>query len=78
MEVEEVDDGLVFDDGEVRITVVPTDHRPVHPTVGYRINAGGRSKRQASISNAADGRLTPIHQPIQLEGNAGWILPLEL
>ena len=43
VEVEEADDGLVLDDGEVRITVAPTDHRPVHPTVGYRINAGGRS-----------------------------------
>ena len=43
VEVEEADDGVVFDDGEVRITVSPTDHRPVHPTVGYRIDAGGRS-----------------------------------
>ena len=43
VEVEEADNGLVFDDGEVQITVAPTDHRPVHPTVGYRISAGGRS-----------------------------------
>ena len=43
VEVEELGDGLVFDDGEVRITVAPTDHRPVHPTLGYRIDAGGRS-----------------------------------
>ena len=43
VEVEEIGDGLVFDDGDVRITAAPTDHRPVHPTLGYRIDAGGRS-----------------------------------
>ncbi|MEJ5255392.1 MAG: MBL fold metallo-hydrolase [Acidimicrobiales bacterium] len=39
--VTEVDSGLVLDEGGVRITAAPTDHRPVHPTVGYRIEADG-------------------------------------
>lgn len=41
-EVTEVTGGLVSDDGVVRITSEPTDHRPVHPTLGYRIEAGGK------------------------------------
>jgi ribonuclease Z len=39
----EVTDGTVFDRGDVRVTVAPTDHAPVHPTVGYRVDDGGRS-----------------------------------
>jgi ribonuclease Z len=42
-DVTEVLTGTVLDDGVVRITAAPTDHRPVHPTVGYRIEAEGRS-----------------------------------
>ena len=33
---------VVVDDG-VRIIAAPTDHRPVHPTVAYRVEADGRS-----------------------------------
>jgi ribonuclease Z len=39
--VEEVADGLVLDEGGVRVVAAPTDHRPVHPTVGYRVEADG-------------------------------------
>jgi ribonuclease Z len=39
----EVGDGVVFEEGDVRVTAAPTDHAPVHPTVGYRIEDGGRS-----------------------------------
>jgi ribonuclease Z len=39
--VDEVRDGVVFDEGDVRIIAAPTDHRPVHPTVGYRVEADG-------------------------------------
>jgi len=42
-EVTEVSDGTVADDGTVRVTAAPTDHRPVHPSVGYRVEAEGRS-----------------------------------
>lgn len=41
-EVTEVTDGVVTDDGTVRIVAAPTDHAPVHPTVGYRIEAEGK------------------------------------
>jgi ribonuclease Z len=41
--VTEVERGVVFEDGEVRVTVAPTDHAPVRPTVGFRIDDGDRS-----------------------------------
>jgi len=37
-----VEGEVVLDDG-VRIIATPTDHRPVHPTVAYRVDADGRS-----------------------------------
>ena len=41
VEVAEAVDGVVFEEGGVRILAAPTDHRPVHPTVGYRIEHEG-------------------------------------
>ena len=41
--VDENLDGVVFDDGGVRIVAAPTDHRPVHPSVGYRVEHDGAS-----------------------------------
>ena len=41
--VEEVTDGVVFDDGTVRIIAGPTDHRPVEPSIGYRVEHGGHA-----------------------------------
>ncbi len=41
--VVEVTDGVVFESGAVRVTAAPTDHAPVHPTVAYRVEDGGRS-----------------------------------
>jgi ribonuclease Z len=37
--------GLVLEDAEadVRIVAAPTDHRPVEPTLGYRIEHGGKA-----------------------------------
>jgi ribonuclease Z len=45
VEVREVTEGEVWCDGtgEVRIVAGPTDHRPVAPTVGYRVDHGGAS-----------------------------------
>lgn len=34
-------EGVVFDEGGVRILAAPTDHRPVHPSVGYRVEHDG-------------------------------------
>ena len=41
--VTEIDRGVIFDEGAVRVTAAPTDHTPVRPTVGFRIEEGERS-----------------------------------
>jgi ribonuclease Z len=41
VEVSEHLDGVVFDEGGVRILAAPTDHRPVDPSVGFRVEHGG-------------------------------------
>jgi ribonuclease Z len=43
VEVEEVTDGVVWGRDGVRIRVAPTDHRPVAPTIGFRIEHNGAS-----------------------------------
>ena len=43
VEVEEVTDGVVWGRDGVRISVAPTDHRPVEPTIGFRVEYGGAS-----------------------------------
>jgi ribonuclease Z len=49
VEVHEHSEGLVWDHDGVRITVAPTDHRPVAPTIGFRI-----SHERASVVLAGD------------------------
>ncbi len=39
----EIDRGAVFEEGPVRVTAAPTDHTPVRPTVGFRVDEGERS-----------------------------------
>lgn len=41
VEVHEFTDGAVWDRDGVSIRVAPTDHRPVTPTIGFRIESGG-------------------------------------
>ena len=43
VEVTEVADGVVLDTDGVRVLAAPTDHRPVDPTVGYRVEHDGRA-----------------------------------
>ncbi|MGX9792444.1 ribonuclease Z [Mycobacterium sp. MMS18-G62] len=43
VEVEEHVEGLVWNHDGVRITVAPTDHRPVEPTIAFRISYEGAS-----------------------------------
>ena len=38
-----VREGVVYDDGEVKVTAFAVDHKPVEHTFGYRFEAGGRS-----------------------------------
>lgn len=40
--VTELNAGLVLDEDGVRVTAAATDHRPVEPTVGYRIEHDGK------------------------------------
>jgi ribonuclease Z len=42
-DVTEADRGVVFEQEAVRVTAAPTDHAPVHPTLGYRIDDGNHS-----------------------------------
>jgi len=42
VQVTEVGAGVVLDRDGVRITAAATDHRPVEPTVGYRVECGGK------------------------------------
>lgn len=41
--VQEFTEGEVWNSDGVRITVAPTDHRPVEPTIAFRIEYGGSS-----------------------------------
>jgi ribonuclease Z len=43
VQVHEYTDGQVWDADGVRITVAPTDHRPVEPTIAFRISYDGTS-----------------------------------
>lgn len=43
VEVTEVAEGVVFEADGVRVVAAPTDHRPVAPTLGYRIERDGRA-----------------------------------
>ncbi len=43
LEVEEVGPGVVLDEDGVRVVAARTDHRPVEPTVGYRVEHEGKA-----------------------------------
>ena len=43
VEVHEHLEGPVWEHGDVRISVAPTDHRPVAPTIGFRVDHDGTS-----------------------------------
>jgi ribonuclease Z len=43
IETHRVREGVVFDDGVVKVTAFEVDHRPVVPAFGYRFDCGGRS-----------------------------------
>ena len=63
IEVHEYTEGLVWDRDGVTIRVAPTDHRPVAPTIGFRIEFGG-----ASVVLAGD--TVPCASLDQLAGGA--------
>jgi ribonuclease Z len=43
IEVVEVTPGIVFDEHGVRVVAARTDHRPVEPTLGFRVECDGRA-----------------------------------
>jgi ribonuclease Z len=43
VQAHEVSEGLVFEAPGIRVTAAATDHSPVHPTMGFRIEAEGKS-----------------------------------
>ena len=43
LDVVEVDPGVVFEEDGVRVVAAATDHRPVEPTVGYRVEHEDRA-----------------------------------
>jgi ribonuclease Z len=49
-----VEEGVVYDDGSVRVTAFAVDHRPVQPAFGYRFESGGKT-----IVVSGDTRPTP-------------------
>jgi len=53
--VTDVADGSVFERGDVRVSVAPTDHAPVRPTVGYRVDDGNHSVVIAGDTVPCDG-----------------------
>jgi len=40
---DELAEGVVFQDGELRVTAFTVNHAPIHPAVGYRFDYRGRS-----------------------------------
>ncbi len=66
VEVHKYTDGTVWDRDGVSIRVAPTDHRPVAPTIEFRIEVGGasvvlagdyHSSVQEAATTAFDGRI---------------------
>jgi ribonuclease Z len=53
--VHEATDGVVLEEAGVTVAAEPTDHRPVAPTVGYRIDHDGASVVVAGDTVACDG-----------------------
>jgi ribonuclease Z len=64
VEVREYTQGSVWDLSGVQIRVAPTDHRPVEPTIGFRIEYGG-----ASVVLAGDS--VPCESLDELAAGAG-------
>jgi ribonuclease Z len=52
--VDEVEAGVAFDAEDVRVVAAPTDHRPVAPTVGYRVEAAGSDGTPRAVTLAGD------------------------
>jgi ribonuclease Z len=72
VEVHEFTDGVVWDQGGVKILTARTDHRPVEPTIGFRIEfdgtavvLAGDSVPCASLDALATGADALVHTAIR-------------
>ncbi len=54
-DVEEVQGGVAWEHNDVRVLAAPTDHRPVAPTVGYRVEHAGAAIVLAGDTVPCDG-----------------------
>ena len=55
VEVQTLADGAVFEEDGVRIIAAATDHSPVHPTLGYRVEYDGKAAAIAGDTVPCDG-----------------------
>jgi ribonuclease Z len=55
IDVAEVTPGVVLDEDGLRVIAARTDHRPVEPTLGYRVELDGRSVVLAGDTVPCDG-----------------------
>lgn len=55
VETRELETGAVLEEDGVRILAMPTDHSPVHPTLGFRIEAEGKVVAIAGDTVPCDG-----------------------
>jgi len=72
VQVEEHVEGLVWDRDGVRITVAPTDHRPVEPSIAFRVThqhtsvvLAGDTVPCATLDELADGVNALVHTAIR-------------
>ena len=72
VEVHEHVEGLVWNTGGVRVTVAPTDHRPVEPTIAIRVTHGhasvvlaGDTVPCATLDELAQGANVLVHTAIR-------------
>lgn len=72
VDVTEVDDGVVVQLGEVRVTAAQSDHRPVHPSIAYRIDDGdssvviaGDTRPCEPLSALCDGAGVLVHTVVR-------------
>jgi ribonuclease Z len=55
LDVVEVESGIVLEEPGFRVIVAATDHRPVEPTIGYRIELDGKAVVLAGDTVPCDG-----------------------
>ncbi|TDO07376.1 ribonuclease Z [Mycobacterium sp. BK086] len=74
IQVYEYAEGQVWDAGDVRITAAPTDHRPVEPTLGFRVEydgatvvLAGDTVPCASLDALAQGANALVHTVIRAD-----------